>query len=79
MLAPEPGTDRISVPYFHNPALEAVFPKVELPAALAAQAPGITIDEANPILDVFGNNILKARLRAHPDVVSAHHPHLQQG
>ncbi len=78
VLAPEPGTDRISVPYFHNPALEAVFPKIELPAHLAAQAPGITLDDSNPILDVFGSNLLKARLRAHPDVVAAHHPHLEQ-
>ncbi len=78
VLAPGPGTDRISVPYFHNPALEAEFPKIELPTDLAAQAPGITLDESNPILDVFGSNLLKARLRAHPDVVAAHHPHLEQ-
>ncbi len=78
VLAPEPGTDRISVPYFHNPALEAVFPMVELPTDLAAQAPGVTLDASNPILDVFGSNILKARLRAHPDVVLAQHPHLAQ-
>lgn len=78
VLAPEPGTDRISVPYFHNPALEAVFPKVDLPTEIASRAQGITLDESNPILDVFGSNILKARLRAHPDVVAAHHPHLTQ-
>ncbi|MDQ2852641.1 MAG: isopenicillin N synthase family oxygenase [Actinomycetota bacterium] len=77
VLAPEAGTDRISVPYFHNPALEATFPKIELPTHLAAHAAGITLDESNPILDVFGHNILKARLRAHPDVVAAHHSHLQ--
>lgn len=59
-----------------QPALEATFPKIELPAELAEQAPGITLDEANPILDVFGKNLLKARVRAHPDVVAAHHPHL---
>ncbi len=76
VLAPRPGTDRISVPYFHNPSLEARFPKVELPGSLAEQAPGITLDDANPILDVFGKNLLKARVRAHPDVVAAHHPHL---
>lgn len=77
VLAPQPGTDRISVPYFHNPALEAVFPKIELPAQLAARAAGVTLDESNPILDVFGYNILKARLRAHPDVVDAHHQRLK--
>lgn len=76
VLAPEPGTNRISVPYFHNPALEAVFPKIALPPELAALAPGITLDEANPILGEFGHNLLKARLRAHPDVVAAQHPDL---
>src|SRR5699024_4490115 len=40
VLAPQPRTDRISVPYFHNPALDAAFPKLRLPAELAAQAPG---------------------------------------
>lgn len=76
VLAPEPGTDRISVPYFHNPALDATFPKLELPAELAAQAPGVTLDESNPILGVYGENALKSRVRAHPDVTEAHHPHL---
>jgi isopenicillin N synthase-like dioxygenase len=76
VLAPEPGTDRISVPYFHNPALDAVFPKLTLPPELADQAPGITLDESNPILGVYGENALKSRVRAHPDVVEAHHPHL---
>ena len=76
VLAPKPGTDRVSVPYFHNPALEAVFPKIDLPAEFAEQAAGVTIDDNNPILDVFGSNMLKARLRAHPDVVAAHHPRL---
>lgn len=76
VLAPEPGTDRISVPYFHNPALDATFPKLTLPAELAAQAPGVTLDPGNPILGVYGENALKSRVRAHPDVTAAHHPHL---
>ena len=76
VLAPEPGTDRVSVPYFHNPALDATFPKLELPPELAAQAPGVTLDESNPILGVYGENALKSRVRAHPDVTEAHHPHL---
>ncbi|WP_114905403.1 isopenicillin N synthase family dioxygenase [Ornithinimicrobium murale] len=76
VLAPEPGTDRISVPYFHNPALDAVFPKLSLPSDLAAQAPGVTLDESNPIVGVYGANALKSRVRAHPDVTEAHNPHL---
>lgn len=73
VIAPDPGTDRISVPYFHNPSLHATFPKIVLPPELAAEARGITEDPANPILGVYGDNMLKPRLRAHPDVVQAHH------
>ncbi len=76
VLAPEPGTDRISIPYFHNPALDATFPTVRLPEDLAAQAPGVSLDEQNPILGVYGENALKSRVRAHPDVTAIHHPHL---
>lgn len=78
VLAPEPGTDRISVPYFHNPALDAVFPRLVLPAQLAAQAPGVTTDPDNQeIYGAYGYNALKSRVRAHPNVVEAHHPHLR--
>lgn len=79
VLAPEPGTDRVSVPYFHNPALDAVFPRLTLPAELAAQAPGVTLDPDNPIRGVYGENALKSRVRAHPNVVEAHHPQLLTG
>lgn len=77
VLAPEPGTDRVSVPYFHNPALDTVFPTLTLPPELAAQAPGVGQDpDQAPIVGVYGDNALKSRVRAHPDVVSIHHPHL---
>lgn len=77
VLAPEAGTDRISVPYFHNPALDARFPKVTLPAHLAADAPGVSVDaDDSPIHDEYGVNALKSRVRAHPNVVAIHHPHL---
>lgn len=77
VLAPPPGTDRISVPYFHNPALDAVFPRLTLPADLAAQAPGVTVDpDDEEISGAYGYNALKSRVRAHPNVVRAHHPRL---
>lgn len=76
VLAPEAGTDRISVPYFHNPRLYATIAKLELPAELAVRAPGVTLDKSNPILGVYGENALKSRVRAHPDVTQRHHPHL---
>ncbi|MCY7326654.1 MAG: isopenicillin N synthase family oxygenase, partial [Microbacteriaceae bacterium] len=39
-------------------------------------APGITVDPANPIFRTYGENALKSRLRAHPDVAAIHHPEL---
>ena len=79
VLAPPAGTDRISVPYFHNPSLDAVFPRIQLPPELAAQAPGVTADaDQDAILAEYGDNALKSRVRAHPNVVEAHHPHLRR-
>ena len=76
VVAPPAGTDRISVPFFYNPALSARMPQFQLPAELAAQAPGITRDPTNPIFDTYGANALKSRLRAHPDVAALHHADL---
>ncbi|MGH3584225.1 MAG: isopenicillin N synthase family dioxygenase, partial [Mycobacterium sp.] len=39
--------ERISVPYFFNPRLDARFPVLSLPDELAAQARGITADPSN--------------------------------
>lgn len=79
VLAPDPGTDRVSVPYFHNPALDAVFPRLTLPPELAARAPGVARDaDDEEILAEYGYNALKSRVRAHPNVVDAHHPHLRK-
>ncbi|GLI26785.1 2-oxobutyrate oxidase [Agromyces rhizosphaerae] len=79
VVSPEPGTERISIPYFHGPSLDARIPSIALPPALAAEAAGATDDPANPLHAVFGENWLKSRLRAHPNVVEAQHPHLLVG
>jgi isopenicillin N synthase-like dioxygenase len=72
--SPPVGHDRISVAYFFNPRLEATLAPIELPAALAAAAPGgASADSHNPILANYGDNSLKVRLRAHPNVAAAHH------
>jgi isopenicillin N synthase-like dioxygenase len=77
VVSPPPGSDRISVAYFFNPRLEATLAPVELPADLAAAAPGgASADPANPILANYGDNSLKVRLRAHPDVAERHHADL---
>ena len=71
--APEPGTDRISIPYFLNPALDATVPRITLPAELAGLARGVETDPDNPIFDTYGENAWKSRTRAHPDVAELHH------
>lgn len=76
VVSPAAGTERISVPFFFNPRLDAVVPTLTLPPELAAGARGVTRDPANVISARFGDNMLKARLRAHPDVAVRHHADL---
>ncbi len=74
--SPPVGADRISVPFFYNPALSSTIPVLRLPSALAAEAAGVTADPSNPIYSTYGANLLKSRLRAHPDVAAIHHSDL---
>ncbi|RDV44969.1 isopenicillin N synthase family oxygenase [Leifsonia sp. ku-ls] len=75
--SPKLGTDRISIPFFFNPALEATVPRLELPAELKAEARGLSSDPTNsPILETYGENVLRYRLRAHPNVAAVHHADL---
>lgn len=76
VVSPPPADVRISIPFFFNPAVDSTMPRIELPAELAAHATGITQDPANVISGTFGDNLLKARLRAHPDVAAIHHADL---
>lgn len=76
VISPLIGTDRLSIPFFYSPALDASIPVLELPPELASEATGITVDPDNPIYATYGENALKSRLRAHPDVAAIHHPGL---
>jgi isopenicillin N synthase-like dioxygenase len=77
VVTPPPGVERISLAYFFNPKLEATLVPVDLPPELAAAAPGgDSVDPTNPILANYGDNSLKVRLRAHPDVAARHHADL---
>ncbi|MBM7368684.1 isopenicillin N synthase family dioxygenase [Gordonia hydrophobica] len=76
VVSPSAGSERLSVPFFFNPALSSTMPQITLPPELAAQAPGVTQDPDNVISGTFGENMLKARLRAHPDVAARHHADL---
>jgi isopenicillin N synthase-like dioxygenase len=73
VLAPQLGTDRVSIPYFLNPALDARIPILALPPELAARSRGVEADPDNPIFDTYGQNAWKSRTRAHPDVAERHH------
>jgi len=76
VVSPRLPDDRISVPFFFNPQLDRTLPLIELPEELSAQAAGVTQDPTNPIHALYGENALKSRLRAHPDVAARWHPDL---
>ncbi|RFA11865.1 oxidoreductase [Subtercola boreus] len=79
VISPRIGDDRISIPFFYSPALDAKVPALPLPPELARDAAGVTLDPRNPIYNTYGENALKSRLRAHPDVAAIHHPDLAGG
>ena len=75
--SPPKGKERISVAYFMNPRLDAVFEPIPLPADFAVLANGGQNPDPNdPVHATFGENTLKIRMRAHPDVVAAHYKDL---
>ncbi|NYD71601.1 isopenicillin N synthase family dioxygenase [Herbiconiux flava] len=76
VISPRIGDDRVSIPFFYSPALDATIPVLPLPEELKAEAKGITVDPRNPIFTTYGENALKSRLRAHPDVAAKHHADL---
>lgn len=76
VVTPEQAQERLSVPFFFNPALDAHIPKLQLPPDLAERAPGVRQDPDDWNHGTMGENMLKARLRAHPDVAQRHHADL---
>lgn len=73
VVSPVDGSGRISIAYFFNPRFESPFLPIELPAELAASAPGVDRGPDAPVYEVFGENNLKTRLRSHPDVARRHY------
>jgi len=72
--SPPPGVERHSIAYFFNPRLEAKFAPIPLPPELAGEAHGAqNTDPNDPVFNVVGANILKTRLRAHPDVAAKYY------
>lgn len=77
VLPSAPGTSRFSIPYFLTPNLDERFPRIELPADLAAQARGLGKDmNDQEVFDISGRNTLKSRLRAHPETTARYHSEL---
>lgn len=74
VVSPVGDAGRISFALFFNPAFEASFEPIDLPADLAARARPETVDlKGEPIHTLFGENNLKVRLRSHPDVAARHY------
>ncbi|MDO5512719.1 isopenicillin N synthase family oxygenase [Corynebacterium sp.] len=77
VLPSAPGTARFSIPFFLTPNLDARFPRIDLPAELAAAARGLGRDmNDQEIFDISGLNTLKSRLRAHPETTRRYHSEL---
>ncbi|MDN5759103.1 MAG: isopenicillin N synthase family oxygenase [Tomitella sp.] len=74
VLPPPPDGDRISMPFFLNPALDRSLPVIELAPELAAEARGVGPDaHGGKLHEIYGLNALKSRLRAHPNVTERYH------
>jgi isopenicillin N synthase-like dioxygenase len=76
VVSPPAGGDRLSIAFFLGAHLDARVPLLDLPPHLAAFSRGVTKDPLNPLFSEVGRNVLKGRLRSHPDVALRHHPDL---
>jgi isopenicillin N synthase-like dioxygenase len=76
VVTPFAGVERLSVPFFFGARLDATIPLLELPPHLAAEARGPASDPENPLFRDVGFNVLKSRLRSHPDVARRHYADL---
>ncbi|MGY3926006.1 isopenicillin N synthase family dioxygenase [Aeromonas simiae] len=74
VVSPAAGIDRLSCAVFMAARLDTEVPLMALPAELAALAEGPQSDPANPLFTQVGDNVLKGRLRSHPDVAARHYP-----
>jgi isopenicillin N synthase-like dioxygenase len=68
VVSPPANQDRLSVAFFLSPRLDAELPELVLPPELATKARGVDRDPKNPLIAHTGRNLLKGRLRSHPEV-----------
>ena len=78
-----PQSTRLSIPYFHNPILDARVRPLELPDDLPWERDA-GYDEgghwrrpSNAMIDEYGINAFKSLARSHPTVFAEHHPDLR--
>ena len=68
VVSPPQASSRLSVAFFLSPRLDATLSPIPLPDALAVRARGVETDPLNPLIGHTGRNLLKGRLRSHPEV-----------
>jgi isopenicillin N synthase-like dioxygenase len=76
VVSPPAGGERLSIAFFLGAHLDARVPQLALPPHLTAFSRGLTRDPLNPLFSEVGRNVLKGRLRSHPDVARRHHADL---
>jgi isopenicillin N synthase-like dioxygenase len=70
---PPEGEERLSIPFFYNPALGSSLPMIDLTPELAGRVRPAEPEPDNPIFLTYGQNAWKSRMRAHPDVAARWH------
>jgi isopenicillin N synthase-like dioxygenase len=68
VVSPESDNDRISIPFFLGPRLDAVIPAIRLSPELQAKCRGVEQDPNNPVLACFGEKSVIGWMRSHPRV-----------
>lgn len=73
VVSPRTATDRFSCAFFMAAQLNSEVPLLDLPERLKKDALGPSSDPSNPLFYQVGENVLKGRLRSHPDVAATHY------
>ena len=78
-----PPARRLSIPYFHNPQLDAQIEVLQLPSELPWEREADYDTKrhwrrgSNAFIDSYGLNAFKSLARSHPKVFARHHPDLE--
>lgn len=76
VIRPPSEQDRLSMAFFLCPRLDVTLTPLTLPTHLIPDARGPENDPENPLFYQVGTNLLKGRLRSHPDVAQRYYPDL---